>query len=165
MRILIYLAVLLALLSLGSLWAFAAPVEKVDMTPEQLQKTATHVVVGEVKQIWTREESDSNWKTTHYCAELAVSAVEKGEGIEPRGVVYLRYWRRQWVGSGPIPPSTNGHRGLPEAGSDVRVYLARNSYDGFGSTKDGGFNVIGANGFAAAASSESNKSPGVPSGR
>ena len=32
-------------------------------------------------------------------------------------------------------------------GATIRAYLARNACDGFGETKDGGFNVIGANGF------------------
>jgi hypothetical protein len=46
------------------------------------------------------------------------------------------------------PPSTSGHRGLPEEGDRVRVYLARNAYDGFtDQNEDGGYNVIGANGF------------------
>ncbi|MBM4002009.1 MAG: hypothetical protein FJ295_01795 [Planctomycetes bacterium] len=47
------------------------------------------------------------------------------------------------------PPDTSGHRGLPREGQSIRVFLARNAYNGFGETKDGGFNVIGANGFEA----------------
>ena len=41
-------------------------------------------------------------------------------------------------------------RRIPKEGDRVRVYLARNAYDGFGDNGDGGFNVIGANGFAPA---------------
>ena len=73
-------------------------------------------------------------------------AVEKGEGLATGGLVYARYWTRRFAGRMP-PPSTNGHRGIPEEGNRMRIYLARNAYDGFGETKDGGFNVIGANGF------------------
>jgi hypothetical protein len=47
-----------------------------------------------------------------------------------------------------MPPGTNGHRGCPSEGATLRIYLARNAYDGFSDdNKDGGFNVIGANGF------------------
>lgn len=63
-------------------------------------------------------------------------------------VVSARYWQRAWVGQGQIPPSTIGHRGLPADGDTLRIYLAKNVYDGFTQdNKDGGFNVIGANGF------------------
>ena len=74
--------------------------------------------------------------------------MEKGDGVEPEELVYARYWRRQWVGPGQMPTSTTGHRGLPARGDKIRVYLAQNAYDGFSrDNNDGGFNVIGANGF------------------
>ena len=47
-----------------------------------------------------------------------------------------------------VPPSSPGHMGTPVEGDTVRVYLARNAYDGFTmDNTDGGFNVIGGNGF------------------
>jgi len=122
--------------------------EKADLSPEDLMKTATHVVVGEVRQIWTRVEEDGSWDVTHGIAEIAVDSLEKGEGIAAGALVYARYWTREWDGWSPMPPSTTGHRGLPKPGARTRVYLASNAYDGFGESKDGGFNVIGANGFA-----------------
>lgn len=122
--------------------------EKADLSPEMLLKTATHVVVGKVEQIWTRAESRGVWDWTHYVAEIRVQRVEKGEGLAADGLVYARYWTKKWNGFfGQQPPDTNGHRGLPAVGEQIRVYLARNAYDGFGTTSDGGFNVIGANGF------------------
>jgi hypothetical protein len=124
--------------------------EKVDMGPEDLRRTATHVVVGKVAAVYERQESSGDWKYTHYVAEVRVLKVEKGADLKKGGLVYARYWRRSWQGSGRQPPSTAGHRGLPAAGDTVRVYLARNAYDGFTfDNKDGGFNVIGANGFEA----------------
>src|SRR5438093_1483362 len=57
-------------------------------------------------------------------------------------------WQNGWVGKTKQPPSTNGHHGIPDKGESVRVYMARNAYDGFtDDNKDGGFNVIGGNGF------------------
>ena len=139
---------LLALLaSLGSSPA-AAP-EKPDLSPERLLAAATHVVVGKVEQAWTRKESRGSWDVTHFVAEIRVESVEKGEGLAAGGLVYARYWTKRWDAFfTPQPPDTNGHRGLPEVGDRVRVYLARNASDGFGTTGDGGYNVIGPNGFA-----------------
>ncbi len=124
--------------------------EKVDLGPQGLRDTATHVVVGRVQAIYRRVTTEGNWETTHQVAEVAVTEVEKGEGLQPGGLVYARYWTRKWTGFSAPPPSTNGHRGVPAEGQSLRIYLARNAYDGF-STKndDGGYNVIGANGFEA----------------
>jgi hypothetical protein len=81
-------------------------------------------------------------------AEVRVADCEKGTGIKKGDLLYARYWRRAWVGKNEMPPDTLGHRGLPRDGDFMRVYLARNAYDGFDpNNKDGGFNVIGANGF------------------
>jgi hypothetical protein len=121
--------------------------EKIDMDPGELRETATHVIVGEIVHVYERKEVDKEWSTTHYVAEVRVKEIEKGGGIEKGGLVYVRYWRRSWVGEGHIPPSTVGHRGAPKSGESLRIYMSRNAYDGFGTTNDGGFNVIGANGF------------------
>ncbi|MBX7106019.1 MAG: hypothetical protein K1X57_18195 [Gemmataceae bacterium] len=124
--------------------------EKVPMSPEELRKTATHVVTGQVVAVYERTESVGDWKYTKYVAEVRVDTCEKGDGIKKDDLVYARYWRRAWIGQGEVPPSTAGHRGLPTAGATIRVYLARNAYDGFTrDNHDGGFNVIGANGFEA----------------
>jgi hypothetical protein len=128
--------------------ALAARAEKAPMSVAALKEVSTDVVVGEVKAIYARASREGNWKYTRYVAELKVTAVEKGEGAPVGELVYVRYWRRGWAGPGAPPPSTSGHSGLPEEGQSLRVYLARNAYDGFTQeNKDGGFNVIGANGF------------------
>jgi hypothetical protein len=122
--------------------------EKVNMTPQQLRQTATHVVTGQVMAIYERTETTADWKYARYVAEVRVSECEKGEGIKPGDIIYVRYWRRSWVGNGRVPPSTSGHRRLPIAKESHRIYLARNAYDGFvQNNNDGGYNVIGANGF------------------
>jgi len=121
--------------------------EKIDMSPEELRKTATHVITGQVTAVYQRTETASDWKYTKYVAEVRVEKCEKGDGLKKGDLVYARYWRRAWIGKGQVPPSTSGHRGLPSDGESLRIYLAQNAYDGFGlENKDGGFNVIGANG-------------------
>lgn len=122
--------------------------EKVNMSARELQNTATHVVTGTVRAIYHREETVGRWHYERFVAEIRVEASEKGEGLEPGHLLYARYWHRTWRGDGFPPPSTSGHRGLPKAGDHLRVYLARNAYDGFtNDNHDGGYNVIGANGF------------------
>lgn len=137
---------LLALIVLATR-TLPARAEKVNLTPEQLRQTATHVVTGKVSASYQRIEKAGDWNYTKYVAEVRVDQCEKGDGIDKNELLYVRYWTKAWVGRGPPPPDTSGHRGLPRDGQTIRVYLARNAYDGFGDTKDGGFNVIGANGF------------------
>ncbi len=132
-------------LALGELRA-----EKVDMSPEELRGTATHVIVGKVQAVYSREAKAGNYNYTHFLAEVRVETSEKGEGLNKGDLAYVRYWRKAYVGKGLPPPDTSGHRGLPIVGQSLRLYLARNAYDGFTfENKDGGYNVIGANGFEA----------------
>jgi hypothetical protein len=122
--------------------------EKVDMSPAQLRKTATHVILGNIVAVYERTETSGDWKYTMCLAEIRVQECEKGDGINKGDLVYARYWQRAWTGKSEVPPTTTGHRDLPSNGQSLRVYMARNAYDGFSfENKDGGFNVIGANGF------------------
>jgi len=122
--------------------------EKVDMTPASLRATSTHVIVGKVKTIYQKRVVTKKWIVTNYVAEVEVVALEKGKGPAKGELVYVRYWRQAYCGGKEMPPGTNGHRGLPSEGETLRIYLAKNAYDGFRKdNNDGGFNVIGANGF------------------
>jgi hypothetical protein len=125
-----------------------AEAEKVSMGPDELRATATHVIVGRVQAIYTRQQRSGSYLVTHHAAEVKVTASEKGAGVKKGDLLFVRYWTQVWKGPGFPPPGTGGHRDLPAAGETLRIYLARNAYDGFGhDNKDGGFNVIGANGF------------------
>jgi hypothetical protein len=137
-------------LSVAAAAALACPAqaEKAPLSPAELLKTATHVVTGAVAAVYERTETAGDWKYTRYVAEVRLGECEKGDGIKKGDLVYVRYYHRTWVGKGELPPSSAGHNGLPAAGESVRVYLARNAYDGFTfENTDAGFNVIGANGF------------------
>lgn len=123
--------------------------EKGPLTPEELLSTATHVVVGKVRAIYTRSENRGDWDYTRYLAEILPLSVEKGEGLSTKQPVYVRYWQRHWLGDPNQPPeATFGHWGLPSVNDTVRVYLARAAYDGITSdNKDGGLNVVFGDGF------------------
>jgi hypothetical protein len=137
------------LLAVIALSVLAVPLraEKRNLTPQELRKLATHIVTGTVTAIYTRTETKGNLKYTRFVAEVRVDTCEKGDGVEKGSLVYIRYWRSAWIGEGHRPPGTSGHRGLPSEQESMRVYLVSNGYDGFSRKTDGGFNVIGANGF------------------
>lgn len=137
------LSLLVLVLLVGNLQA-----EKPLSSKAELLDESTNVVTGTVKAIYQRTEKVNSWEYTHFIAEIRVKDSEKGEGIAIDSLVYVRYWRKQWSGKGNPPPDTGGHSPIPSKGDSVRVYLARNSYDGFTfENNDGGFNVIGTNGF------------------
>lgn len=56
--------------------------EKVDMSPEELRKTATHVITGQVTTVYERTKTIGDWKYTKYVAEIRVEEGEKGDGVE-----------------------------------------------------------------------------------
>src|SRR4029453_19120303 len=89
--------------------------EKVDLPPQGLRDTATNVIVGTVVHVYERKETDTDWTTTFFVAEIRTKEIEKGEGIKMGDLVYIRYWARTWVGANtrPRPITTNGHRNLP----------------------------------------------------
>jgi hypothetical protein len=89
---------------------------------------ATHVLVGTVAGVYTREEQD----TRYYLVEVAVEKVEKGEGFKPGDTFYVGCYL--WV-----PDYYKGRRltedqqkrlalrgaaysGVPKEGERVRVY-------------------------------------------
>jgi len=134
---------LFLLLTLGT----GAYGERVDMPPTWLKDTATHVIIGTVTAVYESKVDDKEWSTTRCVAEVRIKTTEKGEGLKSNDLVYVRYWHRRWISASPPRPGTNGHRGLPSPGQTLRIYLARNAYNGAGPSSDGGFDVVFANGF------------------
>ena len=118
-----------------------------DQKPEQLRKSASHIVTGKVTAIYTREGKGNDFHDTSGVVEVAVSAVEKGDGVEPGDAVYARFHTRRWVGTGRPPSFGQGHA-VPAQDEEVRVYLRR---------KAGGYDALLPNGFEPLA-----KKPGVP---
>lgn len=108
-------------------------------TPEELRADASHIVTGRVLAVASYDERGENTVVTRHVAELEVEAVEKGEGLAPKQLVYLRFPRlkevlmRGWVG-----PS--GARIVPERGARVRAFVRRDP-------TSGGVDLILPNGF------------------
>ena len=135
-------SILLALIAVTALasavWAIGP-----QWTPKQLREIATHIVTGKADAIYERTEKKGDWAYTYYIAEIRGEDSEKGEGIEKGDLLYARYWRRAWIGDGPVPPSGMGHRGRPAEGDSFRAYLKRDAQN----NKNGIFKVVGPNGF------------------
>ncbi len=135
-------ALLLALSSATTVFAAKA------FTPKaQLEKAATHVVVGKVGSISSTTNLDAQYATTTYTAQIAINRVEKGEGLKPGDVVEVRYLTRGWLGSGSPPPFDSGHSPRPKENDAVRAYLVNQGYNGAGYTTDGRYDVYYKNGF------------------
>jgi hypothetical protein len=132
-----------------ALFASSTSAEKVNMPPSALRRIATDVVVGKVVAISQRTATEGDWRVTRYTAQVKVLATEKGSTLKKGRLFSARYWHRSWAGLQRVAPlGTDGYRGLPSEGETLRIYLARNAYDGFTyDNHDGGYNVIGANGF------------------
>lgn len=123
-----------------------AHAEKAPLSKQELEKTATHIVVGRIRAIYSRAERRGNYEYTHRIAEVSVDRTEKGD--EAGKLIHVRYLSIQWKGLGVMPPGPSGHYPRPEIGELYRIYLARDAYDGFSKDNlDGGFNVIYGNGF------------------
>ena len=118
------------------------------LTPKaQLEKAATHIVVGKVKLITFTTNENAQYVTTTYTAQIAIDRVEKGDGLKPGDVVEVRYLSRGWRGSGSPPPFDSGHSPRPKQSDTVRVYLVNQGYNGAGYTTDGHYDVYYKNGF------------------
>jgi hypothetical protein len=113
------------------------------ITPKaQLEKDATHVVVGKVRSISSTKRVKGQWGFTNYVAEIAIDRVEKGEGLKAGGIVQVRYHAQGWLGSGTLPPYDSGHSPTPKQDDSVRAYLVNHGYNGAGYTTDGQYDVF-----------------------
>ena len=138
--------VLLACMECAGL-AIAARGEVPNRSPEWLREHATHVITGEVISIYERKSTEGNFKVTRYIAEVRVKSAEKGAGLAPEQVTYVRYFHRSQRGLIRVA-DTNGHRELAQEGETLRLYLGQNASDGFErDNNDGGYNVMFPNGF------------------
>ncbi|MEC9093563.1 MAG: hypothetical protein VX438_12700 [Planctomycetota bacterium] len=124
-----------------------AQADKRPYSQQELEKVATHIVVGKVQAIYSRKERQGFYEYTRLIAEVKVNRVEKGKG--PKDLIYIRYFKVRWVGPGQVPPGGSSHHPQPNAHETYRFYLARNAYDGHNSKSpgDGGYNVVYVNGI------------------
>ena len=137
--------ILLCLVTFSFGWAAKAP-----SSPEQLEKTATHIVVGKVQAVYSYKEREgipvlSGYEYDHKVAEVKIEKVEKGKIAESlvssaTGVATGRI--------GAPAPGRTIVRKPTEKGEICRFYLAKNAYDGWSKgSQDGGYNVVYVNGI------------------
>lgn len=134
-----------------ALIAAAGRAEIVPQSPDELDKNATHIVVGTVRFIGSAERRDKDWLKSGGVVEIKVSEVEKGKRIEVGDCVYPRFWTQAWIGKGDPPPYGSGHH-LPSVGDRARVFLKQN---------DGGYDALLPNGFEVIAKPVTGASPAV----
>lgn len=134
-----------AVLVLGTM-ALVLHAEVPNQSVGSLKKNSTHIVTGKVTKV-TEISSKlgkgdlfiGNTDEIKGVCEITVTTCEKGEGIEIAKIVKARYEQSLWIGAGPSPPRSSGHRGIPKKGDTVRVYLLK--------AKDGGYDAAFPNGF------------------
>ena len=127
-------------------WSTISVAEKAPYSKKQLERTATHIVVGTVQAVYQRTERKGSYEYVRKVAEVKIEKLEKGKG--PDELIYVRYFDRRWKGKGTVPPGGGSYSPQPKVGERFRFYLARNAYDGWSreGSQDGGYNVIYVNG-------------------
>lgn len=105
--------------------------ERPNLGTDMLKAEATHVLVGDVKNVYTRvvrtEWQGQVTEKTFYLVELEVGEVEMGEGFQKKDLAYIRCWQR--TKSPPRPsPGPGGHGPIPKAGDRIRAYVAKGEY-------------------------------------
>jgi hypothetical protein len=107
------------------------------LSPDELKERATHIVVGDVRAVYSAEVGDRpDYSDRKFCIELTPSAIEKGEGLKEGRVHYARTWKpgkrpQGWTGS-------QGQNTIPQPRQQVRLFLRE--------SKDGGLDVLDPNG-------------------
>jgi hypothetical protein len=105
---------------------------------EDLEKTATDIVVGEVKEVYTStREKRPGMVDMLYCFEISTTKVEKGERGKEGKIVMARAWTPSKRPSGWAGPQ--GQNVIPERGKTYKFYLVEG--------KDGALDAITPNGI------------------
>lgn len=116
-----------------------ASAELVDQSKEKLQASASHILLGTVERTYERKEQRDGFEYTYMVAEISVERVEKGADVVANDRVFVRYWRKEWLGNGNPPTDHFGHRGIPTNKETAEIYVR-------GDRKTG-FDVLSPNGF------------------
>lgn len=121
------------------------------MSHDELKSESSHIVIGNVRAVYSTTEKSKNWQDTSFIAEISLVSVEKGAGLHVGEVIYAHYWKKRWIGKGNPDPHASGHSGVSK-GDVVRAFLQR---------KDSAYHVLLPNGFASAKAGESEKKPTI----
>lgn len=117
-------------------WAHA---EIPKQSEKELRASASHAFTGTVVRIYSQEEKRGKFEYTYGVAEMAVEDVTQGTDVTANDRVFVRYWRKKWIGNGNPPPDHYGHWEIPAKTDSVEIYVK-------GDRKTG-FDVLSPNGF------------------
>ena len=118
---------LLAFFLLCGLLLRVASADIAPLSPEQLQKNASTIVVGVVsKRAIALDATDPDWDRRSFHYEIKVEAIEKGD-LQVGDTISANASSRRWVGTGTPPPSGAGHWPLPLEGERARFFLHTDS--------------------------------------
>ena len=110
-------------------------------SPEELEKSASHIVLGKVNRIYASVEKTADFEHTYNVAELSTTKVRKGGDISRGNRVIVRYWNKRWIGEGHPLPDHYGHHGVPKTGDTVLIYLRGSRSDGYDVVSPNGFSI------------------------
>ncbi len=126
-----------------ALITFSVPGNALGEIPKRSQANlaaaATHAFTGVVQHTYSRTETKGNFEFTHSVVEILVERVDKGTDVAANDRVYVRCWRKNWLGAGNPPPDHYGHWGAPQTSDTVEVYVKGD--------RKSGFDVLSPNGF------------------
>jgi S1-C subfamily serine protease len=100
-----------------------------------LTEQASHIVVGGVKAIYSFEQQTPDWQVSHRVAEVATANVEKGEGIEPGELMYVRYTVSK-------PTAGAAEAVYPNVRSTFRLFVRRSADGGYDLLLPGGAQIV-----------------------
>jgi hypothetical protein len=113
---------------------------EINQTDEQLQQNAELIVSGQVGQVYPFEDDKGGGYVDNvFLVEIKVATVEKGSGIKPGDLVFVRCRQAAKRPSGWS--GADGHGFVPASESSIRAYLRR---DG-----DGRYDPLTPNGIAS----------------
>jgi hypothetical protein len=137
----------IAALGLAQVVSGKAPAEIPNLSAEELSEAAAAIVTGKISRIYTRTQTRGDYEYTHSLAEIVLDEVRQGQDLRSGDRLYVRYWRKRYVGTADPETGHYGHRGAPKEGERALVYLKGNRADGY--------DVLSPNGFARPSSEAS----------
>ena len=90
--------------------------------PTRSEADATHIVIGEVGDVYSNESDEY----VGYVVRLRIESIEKGEGLKEKEFLYaFCYQRKLAMKPGLREPGSRGHSAVPKPGQRIRAVLDR----------------------------------------
>jgi hypothetical protein len=86
--------------------------------PVEQKARATHVVVGKVERVFTRDTKSYR----EFIIELHISEVLKGRDLTLGHTLYVFCYQRK-AGAGGLSADSSGHASVPREGEQVKVFV------------------------------------------